>query len=82
MKKYYFDKLTDPNGNGDFFLIIEQSFWDQNHLWDDRGQGSDDVPPKFYEVTDSVFEYEGPYEEGRLALLAAGFVEHTMNADV
>lgn len=57
--------------------IVEKEFWDEHGMLSDEGLGvlEDMLPEGFYELTDSIFEYNGDISEARSRLIAIGLEE-------
>lgn len=56
----------------DSFLVVKQKFYYKNNHLDDRGISQKSLPPGFFEIGASVFEFDGELEAGRQLLLSAG----------
>lgn len=64
------------------FAIVEKSFWDQNQCLnaDDTDPFfENNLPDGFYELSESIYEYDGEIEEAKAALIAAGFEEKALS---
>ena len=76
---YYFALERDPTEDayGQFYIVSEE-FWGEHHCLDDRHISANvQLPKGFNEVMESTFAFEGgTSEEGRDALLSAGFQEN------
>ncbi len=73
------DYVFVPYPDEDTFGIAKKSFWEEEgHLFDcGLTEAEEDLLPKgFINSMESVYEYaRGDFEQGRQALLAAGFTE-------
>jgi len=68
------DPAADAYGK---FYVATQSFWNANgHLDDSHITKEACLPNGFNEVMESVFEFDGPPDKGKDALLAAGLTEN------
>jgi hypothetical protein len=70
----YFYQVGDSDGD-DYVLVVSKSFWEENGHLDDCHLGDNIMPTGFYEMQESMFEYEGSMDAARQVLNAAGFVE-------
>jgi hypothetical protein len=73
-KETYYYQIGDNNGD-DYVLVVSKQFWEENGHLDDCHQGTGIMPTGFYEMCESMFEYEGNMDAARQALNAAGFIE-------
>ena len=78
---YYFKMDNDPNSvPPDFFLITPKVFWDANKFLYSGDQAAIRTVlgnNNFYEMEESMFEYQGLASAGRSLLISLGFVENT-----
>ena len=75
MNDTYYYQVDDE---GFSIAIVSKTFWDKNGCLDDQGIPDDVMPPGFYELSESIFEYEGDPDDAKNALNEAGFVEKKM----
>jgi hypothetical protein len=79
---YYFqlDSIIACGTNGDhYFNITPKGYFDlTGALSNLSGIADHVVPDKFYELQESVYEYDGNPQVGRQLLLNAGFIEKKM----
>ena len=73
-KETYYYQIGDNNGL-DYVLVVSKSYWEENGCLDDQHQGTGIMPPGFYEMCESMFEYDGSMDQARQVLNAAGFIE-------
>ena len=68
---FHFDK------EGFSIAIVERTFWEENGVLDGDGIGvlEDMLPEGFYELTESVYEFDGDTEDARAKLKAIGLEE-------
>jgi len=73
----YFAFDDDPGSDTyNLFLVVKQDFWEQyGHLDDEHIAHFCRLPEGFCEVQESMFEYDGPIDEGRKLLLEMGYKE-------
>lgn len=68
---------SNEEGEGHSFAICLKSYWDKHHCLAD--QTPEDLynlsSEGFNELTESVFEYDGPHKKGLAKLKAWGFIE-------
>jgi hypothetical protein len=73
-KDFYFElcrKETDS-----YFLITPKSYYDKEGcLSDESGIADEALPKGFYELQESMYEYDGTSENGRQLLIDAGMKE-------
>jgi hypothetical protein len=72
------DGLEYADTSENYFLITSKAYFDKTHCLDDRsGQPDRLLPDGFYELSESMYEYDGiDVQEGRNLLLIAGFIEN------
>ena len=61
--------------------LLENLFWNQNQCLNSDDEDpffEDNLPDGFYELSDSIYEYDGEIEEAKAALIAAGFEEKVL----
>jgi hypothetical protein len=76
-KDYYF--AVDHEHDGTFtFFFTSIAYWDKNLCLNDIGNDPEEelLPKGFYELLESVYEYDGEPEEGRAKLLEMGFIQN------
>ena len=73
-KDFYFELSRKVSGN--IFLITPKTYYDKEGCLSDESGIADAVVPKgFYELTESIYEYEGTPEQGRELLISLGMKE-------
>jgi len=72
------DLVNDPDYPS--FCITSQKYWDENGCLNDGGDDNDVeefLPDHFHNLMEGCWEYAGgTWEQGKQALLAAGFVHN------
>lgn len=67
---YLFACDNNSEMGGTVFIIFEKAYWTENGFWDDSGGMPDFLRwSGFSELMESVYEFDGPPEEGREILL-------------
>jgi len=75
---YYQLGADETFGEGTNAMIVSKSFWEKNNCIDDNhieGRIGHILPDGFFEECESSFLFDGPQDEARTLLNAAGFVE-------
>lgn len=74
-KDFYFE-LCKKETDSYYFLITPKSYYDKEGCLSDESGIADAVVPKgFFELQESMYEYDGMSEEGRHLLIGAGMKE-------
>jgi hypothetical protein len=68
------------DSEGFSIMVVEKTFWNENQCLSDSGLGviDDLLPEGFYELSDSIFEYDGDIDEARTKLVAIGLEEKVL----